>query len=347
MNEKIAIIIANWNGLRFLRNCLQGVYSQTYQNFDVYFVDNGSTDDSARFVRENFPKTIILKLEKNTGFSSANNVGILEAFKDSSVRHIFTLNNDTEMDKDCLKSLVESISTRSDIASVAPRLKFLYDKNRINSVGILIGRDGGGMNMGYRDIDDVQYEKPFEIFGSSAGACLYRREALEDVRDKNEFFDNSFFAYYEDVDLAWRLRLRGWKSWYCPKALVFHVHSGTSTSYSSFKAYYSDRNRLFLIVKDLPLIYMVRAFLLTPYRYWKLLNAMLFAKKKTSHHPRRKTSVFSLILLTVKGWISLAVNLPFLISKRRRIQSGRKVSLADVSTWLKKYNASIDDMVSK
>jgi GT2 family glycosyltransferase len=346
MNKKVAIIIANWNGLRFLGDCLSSVYSQTYQNFEVYLIDNGSTDKSVPFVKQNFPRTHIIELEKNTGFSYANNIGIHTAFKDSEVRYILTLNNDTKIDLNCVLYLVRTIEQDKNIASVTSKIKYA-DTDIIDSVGILISRDGGAMSRGYKEIDHGQYDKVEEVFGVSACSALYRREALEDVQEKREFFDNSFFAYYEDLDLAWRLRLRGWKSWYCPEAVVSHIHSGTSISYSPFKAYHVNRNRFFVILKDLPLKYSINAFCMTPYRYVKLLRSMLFVKSGPSYELKKKTNSIIPILITIKGWASFFLYTPFLILKRYTIQSRTTVTQKEINTWFDRYQGSIHDMIYK
>lgn len=347
MNKKIAIIIVNWNGIRFLKDCLDTVYSQTYQNFDVYFVDNGSTDDSVSFVQQYFSRTKIIQLKKNTGFSYANNIGIHTAFLDKNVKFILTLNNDTKMEASCLSHLVETIEQDAQIASVTPKIKYLNDENLIDSVGMMIGRDGGGISRGYREIDNGQYCISSEIFGASACAALFRRESLEDIVLGKEFFDNSFFAYYEDLDLAWRLRLRGWKSWYSSEALVLHVHSGTSISYSPFKAYHVNRNRFFLIIKDFPMRYMIYALVSTPYRYIKLINSMLFKKSGPSHLLLKKTSYMTPFLIVVKGWASFIFHLPFLLIKRYTIQCKKKVSVKDIQTWFDIYTVPMDDMIYK
>lgn len=347
INNKVAIIIVNWNGVSFLRDCLSSVYNQTYTNFDVYFVDNGSVDNSVEFVQKNFPKTIILKLKTNTGFSYANNVGIHEACKDDLVKYIFTLNNDTVVDTDCIFHLVKSIETDSTISSVSPKTKFLKEDTIIDNTGLLISLDGGGMNRGHKEKDVGQYDTSGEIFGVCAGAALYRRDALYDVMYRDQFFDDSFFAYYEDLDLAWRLRLRGWKSWYCAEALVLHIHSGTGVMYSPLKAYHVNRNRFFLIIKDFPIKYMVYALLITPYRYIKLFHSMIFKKSGASYELKKKTNFLLPFLLAIKGWGSLLLQIPFLLLKRYTIQSRKKVRLIDVQKWFEQYSASVNDMIYK
>jgi hypothetical protein len=211
--ENLTIIIVNWNGKHLLKNCLDSILKQTYKKFNVILVDNGSTDKSVEFIEKKFSEIKIIKLKENTGFAYANNVGIKEAFKNENIQYIITLNNDTKADKDYVKNLVQEARKDKRIGSLQPKVINFFDKDKIDSVGMLIYKDCSAINKGQKEIDKGQYNKKEEIFGSSASAALYTRRALEDTRLKEgEFFDNDYFAYYEDVDLAWRLRLAGFKS---------------------------------------------------------------------------------------------------------------------------------------
>jgi len=345
--KKVAIIIVNWNGLRFLKDCLEAIYNQTYKNFDVYFVDNGSIDNSVKFVLDNFKKIKIIRLTKNTGFAKGNNVGINEAFKDSDVEYIFTLNNDTKIDKECITKLVNTLDKSLKLATAAPKMKFFYENNLLDSIGVLISLSGGGANRGYKEYDQGQYDISSEIFGVCAGAALYKRAALEDIVYKNEFFDNSFFAYYEDLDLNWRLKLRGWNSISCPEAIVYHVHSATGGSNTPFKSFYANRNRYFLVIKNLPFKYLMLSLLSTPYRYLKLLNSMFIKKSGPSYKLKKNSNMFMPFFIVFKGFISLSLNLPFLLLKRWYIQKNKKVSNNEVSDWFRKYKANVNDMIYK
>ena len=347
MKKKVAIIIVNWNGLKFLNDCLSAVYMQTYQNFDVYFVDNGSTDGSVNFVKDKFPKVKICELAKNTGFAYANNLGIKNAFLDKEIGYILTLNNDTKITDNFLENLVHTIEMNNEIGSIAPKVKFFYEENLIDSVGIVINADGGGMNRGFKEVDNGQYDKLEEVFGACAGAALYRRAALESVSYRNEYFDNSFFAYYEDLDLAWRLRLAGWKSVTCPEAIVFHVHSATAISHSPFKAYYVNRNRFFLILKDFPTRYSVMSFINTPQRYCKLFNSMFIKKSGPSYKLKEKSSLIKPFLVVLKGWCSFFVNIPQLLTKRHFIQKNLKTNINDVQKWFLTFGVDQDEMIYK
>jgi len=216
-------------------------------------------------------------------------------------------------------------------------------------VGVMISKDGGGINLGYKEKDTGQYEKEIEIFGPSAGAALYRKDALEKVNLGNqEYFDNAYFAYYEDVDLCWRLRLAGYKSMYSPKSVVYHVHSATGVSHSPFKAYHIQRNRLFNIVKNFPLpTALASLFFITPFRYLHLLNSAFFRKKGPSKKALDKTSSGTLFKIVFKAWFDFFKKLPNTIKKRNIIKKQKTVSNKKIANWFKKYKADLETMIYK
>jgi hypothetical protein len=345
--KKVAIIVVNWNGKRLLKTCLEAVYKQTYKNFEVYFVDNGSEDDSVEFVEKNFPKTKVIRLKGNTGFAKGNNVGIRKALEDKTTEYIVCVNNDTKMEPKFLSNLVKKANENKKIGAVAPKMRFFYEPDLIDSVGLLINEDGGGLNRGTREIDKNQYDESEEVFGACGGAVLYKRKMLEDIEYKGEYFDDNFFAYYEDLDLAWRSRLRGWKTVTCPNAVIQHVHSATAISYSSFKAFYVNRNRFFVIIKNFSFFYLIKAlFVLTPIRYLHLINSMRI-KKGPSHKLSEKTGKLNPFKIVLKGWFSLLLNLPKMIQKRRFIQKNKKASNKEIKDWFEKYSANLESMIYK
>ena len=343
---KVAIIVINWNGVKFLENCLTSVMQQTYSYFDVYFVDNGSTDISVQYVTNHFPEAKVIKLATNTGFAFANNVGIQHALKDPEVEYIFTLNNDTKLAHDVLQLSIDIINKQKHIGAVAPKMKFFYEPDLIDSIGILIHPDGSGVNRGGREEDQGQYDQSEEVFGVCAGAALYKRALVEDILYRGEFFDNSFFAYSEDLDVAWRARLRGWKCFSCPQAVVRHVHSATSIAHSPFKSYHMNRNRFFVMIKDLPFTFLVKAVLLTPMRYIRLMNSMRI-KQGSSYKLQQKSGKLTPFIIVVKGWGSVIVYLPSLLRKRRHIQKRRVVSAQETQQWFNTFCASTEQLIYK
>ncbi|MEA1937284.1 MAG: glycosyltransferase family 2 protein, partial [Patescibacteria group bacterium] len=220
MNQpKVAVIIINWNGKYLLEECLNSVENQDYNNYKIVFVDNGSEDGSVEFVKEKFPKIEIISLDKNTGFAKGNNIGIHKAFEDSEVEYIALLNNDAMTERSWLSEMVRIIRQDDKIGSVAPKILKHWRRDEIDSIGIKIRFNGGGVNIGANEKDKKQYDNIEEVFGTTGCSCLYKRKMLEDiVMDNNNYFDNDFFAFCEDVDLAWRARLRGWKSFTSPES---------------------------------------------------------------------------------------------------------------------------------
>lgn len=344
-SKKVAIIIVNWNGKKLLRTCLDAVKNQTHENHEIFFVDNGSEDGSVEFVAEKYPNIKLIKLKENTGFAKGNNVGISRALEDEKVEYIVPINNDTKMESNFLEKLIAKAEKFPEAGSIAPRMKYFYEPELVDSVGILIHKDGGGLSRGNKEKDQGRYDKTEEIFGVCGGAALMKREMLEDVEYKGEYFDNDFFAYYEDLDLAWRARLRGWKSFSCPEAVISHIHSATSISYSPFKARHVNRNRILVIIKNYPFWQILSSiFILTPIRYLRLFNSMRI-KKGPTHELRKKTSALEPFKIAFSGWLEILKFLPKMMKKRRAIQKNRKVSNEEIESWFEKYSAKMEDMI--
>ena len=341
--KKIAIIIVNWNGEKLLKDCLESLREQTYQAFKIIFVDNGSTDGSVEFVASNFPEIEIIKLEKNTGFAYANNAGIKKAFQDENIKYIITLNNDTKADNRYVEEMAKC-AEKHGTASIQPKVVNFYEQDVIDSVGILIYKDMSAINRGQKEKDTGQFEKEEEIFGPSASAALYSREALEKTKlPGDNYFDDDYFAYYEDVDLAWRLRLSGFKSFYCPSAKVFHVHSATGKSYSPFKSFHIHRNQYYNIIKNLPFGLMITALLFMPMRYFLLMISVLRKKGPAAKLSENKKD--NILKIIFKSWWQIGANVPVLIKKRRFIQKERVATKKDITGWQQKYSASLEKMI--
>ena len=306
---KIAIIILHWNGKKLLDISLPAVFNLNYENYQVFLVDNGSSDGSKEYIEKKYkahPKITYIDLEKNTGFAEGNNIAIKEALKDEQIKYIAPLNNDAKIEPDYLTTMVEIMEKDDTIGSVAPKIHFYHEKNLIDSCAIVTAPDGGGMNRGFKEEDKGQFDQQEEVFGPCGGAALYRVKALKKTMlGLNNYFDRDFFAYYEDLDLAWRLQLAGYKCIYTPATTVLHVHSATGVSHSPFKAFHVQRNRLITLVHNFPFWKMIYGlFILTAWRYLHLLNSALFKKSGPSHKLKQKTGMRTLIWITCKAWLS-------------------------------------------
>ena len=237
----ISVIVLNYNGKGFLDGCLSSLASQTYSDFEVIVVDNGSRDGSPEYVKENYPWVRLAKNDENLGFAGGTNVGIRAA----KGEFVITLNNDSRADSRFIEELIKPMADPEVGVCAA---KMLFPDGRINSAGICISRSGAAWDRGMFEPDRGQYEFVEEVFGACAGAALYRREMLDEIG----LFDEDFFLYLEDVDLAFRARLAGWKCIYVPGARVIHHHGGTAGVGSDLAVYYGNRNIVWYPIKDFP-----------------------------------------------------------------------------------------------
>ncbi|MGL4990778.1 MAG: glycosyltransferase family 2 protein [Sarcina sp.] len=244
----LGIIIANWNGEKLIDNCLKSFLKQKFTDFKIYIIDNGSRDKSIEIInkyKENLPINLIVN-SVNTGFAKANNIGIQNAL-DDNCDYIMTLNNDTELLEDTLIKAITYINSNKDTFDIFQILMVnFYEKNLLDCAGIKWCDKLLPTQIGYKiprnEIDKLEKEN---IMGASAGAAIYSRVCLESTKiSDGEYFANEFFAYYEDVDLAIRLYQANYKTALIKNAIVYHVHSATSTKSNGFKEYYLYRNML-------------------------------------------------------------------------------------------------------
>ena len=320
MEKKIAVIIVNWNGKKYLEGCLDSLRRQSFQNFEIILVDNGSTDDSILFTRKNYPEAEILELEKNTGFSFANNVGIKKSFESPEVKYVVALNNDTELDEKYLESLFECAKKNQKIGSIQPKVLNFENRGKIDNVGIVPSYFGMAFNLGEGENDGEKFSKEKEIFGANATAALYSREALEKTKiSDGEYFDNSFFAYFEDVDLAWRIRLAGFKSFFCPEAKVFHFHGATGKEISE-KRFLTYRNSFASLFENYPLVFLISSLILLPVQ----MAIIIFKKRK----PRDLAYIAKSLGYVIKNWN--------LISKKRSLnKKNRNAKNSEIGKWMR------------
>ncbi|MBN1483665.1 MAG: glycosyltransferase family 2 protein [Chloroflexia bacterium] len=239
-----SVIIVNWNGRHLLGPCLQSLQQQTFADFEIILVDNASSDGSPEWVAQHYPGVRLRVNERNLGFAEGNNVGLAAARGEFAV----LLNNDTEAEPGFLAGLLEAARADERIGMVAGVLVFAHRPDTIASAGIRMQRDGVALDeMAGRPRRELPSE-PREVFGPSGGAALYRRAMLEQVGA----FEPAYFFYLEDVDLAWRGRLAGWRCQLAPSAVVRHVYSASAGQGSPFKSFQLARNRWLVLFLNLP-----------------------------------------------------------------------------------------------
>ena len=246
---EVSVVIPNFNGIAFLDSVLASLEGQTLSNFEVILVDNGSTDGSCSFVTANYPWVHLIELSENFGFCGAVNAGIRAA----KAPYVLLLNNDTEVKEDFVEEMLAAIRRHKNAFSCGARMVQYHDRDRLDDVGNYYCALGWSLARG-RGKDIHAYETEDKIFSACAGAAIYRKKIIEKIG----YFDEEHFAYLEDTDIGYRARIYGYENWYAPKAIVYHVGSGTSGSrYNQFKTRYSSRNNIYLIYKNMPLLQII------------------------------------------------------------------------------------------
>jgi len=221
----ISAVIVNYNRKDLLKRCLDSVRGQTFKDIETIVVDNASSDDSVEMVRTFHPEAKLIWNTRNLLFCKAHNQGIDEA----GGNFILCLNNDVILDKDYLKEALFAIGLDTKIGMVSGKV-LRMDKKTIDSTGLFLARNRKAVERGYGKKDKGQYEKPGYVFGVSGACAFFRRNMLMDIKDENGYFDERFGMYYEDLDLCWRAQKKGWKAYYTPKAVSYHIRGGTAVT---------------------------------------------------------------------------------------------------------------------
>ncbi len=231
-----SVIIANWNGARHLRVCLDSLRRQTHPDFEVIVVDNGSTDESVVMVQEAYPEVRLLVLPENCGFVVACNRGAAMARGEVLVM----LNNDTEAEPGWLEALCRALEAHPEAGAAASKLLLFDRRDTLHAAGDILGPGFMPANRGVWEVDRGQYDHERWVFGACGGAAAYRRQVWEQLGG----FDERLFMYLEDVDLAWRMQRAGWRTLFVPEARVYHHLSATGGG--RLASYYVGRNTVLL-----------------------------------------------------------------------------------------------------
>ena len=227
----ISIIIVNYNGKKFLLNCLQSIFESNYKNFEVILVDNASTDKSHLDAKNKFPQIKLIKNKKNLG-ASGRNSGILVA----EGEFIVLLDNDTKVKPDWLDEFLKNYE-KNGYGMYQGKLMLMDDPNRINSAGCMINIFGFSFARGSGEVDKGQYDNKIDI-NFPATTCAFIPKT---VLDKVGLFDPEFFAYLDDTDFGWRALCQGIKSFFVPSVVVYH--KWTTTKWTPMKFYLLEKNR--------------------------------------------------------------------------------------------------------
>lgn len=305
------VIIPNYNGLQHLEACLRSLSKQTYQNFEIVMVDNGSVDGSVDFVKREFPSVKLIPLENNLGFAAAVNKGVSQT---GSV-YVALLNNDIEVEPTWLEQMVNVLKHHPYVGSVACKMINFYCRDVIDATGDILTRSGSAGPRGHGEKDEGQYDVTEFVFGPCAGAAVYKRVVFDQVG----LFDESFFAYYEDVDLDFRMQLQGWKVLYVPSAICYHKRGATMKTMFRFAVKLQVRNRILYMVKNFPAKVIL-----------KKLPLIVASRLKNWYEYIRDGYLPEVL----QGIAEAMLKLPEMLLKRKKIQGNRKVSIKYIESLM-------------
>jgi GT2 family glycosyltransferase len=300
----VSIIVVNYNGLKYCRDCFRSIRELNYPNYEVLMVDNFSTDGSVDYINDNFPEVKIIKLEKNLGFATANNIGADNA----NGEYLFFVNQDTALERNCLSNLLEAIQSDPTIGICGCKMLYWNDKNVINSTGLIANKISFVWDRGSFELDQGQYDDQNEVLSVSGAAMLMRKDLFLDLGG----FDVKYFMYYEDLDIGMRTWLTGYRVLYVPDARIYHNTQYKHADQYHFQ-YIDQRNRLRTIVKLFSLYNLV----------WMLLRSLFY--DLTSIISWLRLRKFSLIKYRMMAVLWNLRMLPNTLSERRKVQRRRAV----------------------
>ena len=241
----VSIVIPNYNGEKYIIDCIASVYHQIDHKPNIIVIDNHSTDTSVPLIKTHYPDITLIENSENVGFAAAVNQGI----RATNARYVILFNNDAFARDGFVEALVACMETDPEIFSAGAKMLRHSEPGIIDTAGDELTILGWAYKTGDGQPSD-RYERQRRIFSACAGAAIYRRQVFEEIG----YFDERFFAYLEDVDIGFRANLHGYKNVFCPAAEVEHIGSATSGSkYNDFKVRISARNNIWMLAKNLPL----------------------------------------------------------------------------------------------
>ena len=305
---ELTVTLANYNGRALLEEMLSSLEHQTLAPASIVVVDDCSEDDSVAYLRANWPRVRVVALPVRSGVTAALNACLAAA----ETELVGLFNNDMALEPRCLEELVAEIERHPQIGSVTPKMLDFAERSVLDGAGDALSWRGGGRRRGHGERDVGQFELAEEVFGPCGGAAVYRRSALASVGG----FDEAYFAYYEDIDWAFRAQLLGFRCRYVPSAVLYHRGSATlGRGMSDFNGYHLWRNPVWLIVKCYPAGALLRhAPSLLRGQLGNLYTALRAGRLRTWFRAMRDA----------------LAGMPAALVKRREIQRSRAISLAEL-----------------
>ncbi|MDA0164722.1 glycosyltransferase family 2 protein [Solirubrobacter ginsenosidimutans] len=315
-SRSVAAVVLSYDGRHLLEIALPSLAAQTLDDVHVLVVDNGSSDGTAEWLAAEWPDVEVVALPVNVGVTAALNAGLKAA---AGHEFVALLNNDLELDPNCLAELVGAMRAYPRAGSAGAKLLDFHERDVIDGTGDFLRWTGIATRRGHGQRDAGRYDTPEAVFGACGGAAVYRGAALEDVG----LLDAAFFAFSEDVDWALRAQLAGWDCRYVPTAVVYHMGSATlGRGLSDFTAYHLWRNAIWMIAKDFPPSALIRR---SPF------IAAGFAMNLAAALKGRKLGVWA------RAMRDAARGLPGALRRRGTVQRKRRRSLAELDTVISRF----------
>jgi GT2 family glycosyltransferase len=307
-----SVVIPNWNGQRFLQTCLDALLAQTHSPLEIIVVDNASHDGSQAYLKTHYPQVRLIELPENRGFTGACNAGMQAAQGEL----IALLNNDTEVDAHWAAAVVAAFEQHPEVGIVASKMLLFDRRDHIHTVGDGFTVDGRPFNRGVWQKDEGQFDSDAFVFSACGGSSVYRRALLDEVG----LLDDDFFFSLEDIDLAWRAQLRGWRTLYTPHAVVYHHLSATGGGVTA--SYYDGRNLLYVLIKNVPAA------------LWRKHGVAIVRQQGRLAVEALKHWRGAAARARLRGMLTGIWHVPRVLRKRRRIQQARRVSIEYLETIL-------------
>lgn len=328
-----SVIILNWNGRHLLEECLSSIRSQTFMDFETIVVDNGSTDGSVEFLREQYGKCIrIVGLSSNEGWAGGNNHGI----KAATGEYLLLLNNDASLEANLFDRLREGIRRHPGAGMFTPKILNYYDRTLLDNTGHVIYLDGTARGRGRMRKDGEEFGREEEVLCPSGAAGVYHRE----IFDRVGLIDERYFAYGEDTELGLRARRAGYVCYYIPTAVVYHKYSASGGSYTPQKVYWVERNRIWTVVKAFPWYLALLSPGYSLARYGMGMYSLLSGKGSVGKFSERH-STKDLFLAVARAYADGLKGIPEMLRKRRVLRAVQTVGDREFARMLRRFRAGV------
>jgi GT2 family glycosyltransferase len=308
----VSVVIPNWNGIVYLPGCLDSLYKQSYTSIEVVIADNASTDGSQELIRSRYPSIKMIQLPENRGFTGACNAGLRAGQGDIFI----LLNNDTEVAADWIDQVVAAFVRHPEAGLIASKMLLFDRRDILHTAGDVVYVSGLPGNRGVWEKDGERYNTEEYVFSACGGSAAYRRTMLDQIG----LLDDDFFFSCEDVDLAWRAQLAGWKCVYAPSAVVYHRLAATGGG--PVASYHDGRNTLWMIAKNTPAPVLVK--------HWRQIVGAQIGLAWEAFRAWRGVAARA----RLRGMASGLLGLPWALKKRHAIQAGRNVSIEYIESIL-------------